>query len=48
MAKKKKTKANQDFSKYVKWFWKLFAGGILAIILVFLLASWGVFGNAQH
>jgi penicillin-binding protein 1A len=45
MAKKKKAKANQDFSKYIKWFWKLFAGGILAIILVFLLASWGVFGK---
>jgi penicillin-binding protein 1A len=45
MAKKKNAKANQDFSKYVKWFWKLFAGGILAIILVFLLASWGVFGK---
>lgn len=48
MAKKKKTKANQDFSKYVKWFWKLFAGGILAIILVFLLASWGVFGKMPN
>jgi penicillin-binding protein 1A len=45
MAKKKKAKATQDFSKYIKWFWKLFAGGILAIILVFLLASWGVFGK---
>jgi len=45
MAKKKNAKANQDFSKYIKWFWKLFAGGILAIILVFLLASWGVFGK---
>jgi penicillin-binding protein 1A len=48
MAKKKKAKANQDFSKYVKWFWKLFAGGILAIILVFLLASWGVFGKMPN
>lgn len=48
MAKKKKTKANQDFSKYVKWFWKLIAGGILAIILVFLLASWGVFGKMPN
>ena len=45
MAKKKKVKVTQDFSKYIKWFWKLFAGGILAIILVFLLASWGVFGK---
>jgi len=45
MAKKKNAKTNQEFSKYIKWFWKLFAGGILAIILVFLLASWGVFGK---
>ncbi|QRM88778.1 penicillin-binding protein [Lacinutrix sp. WUR7] len=50
MAKKQaKKQANkktvtQDFSKYISWFWKLFSGGILAIILVFLLASWGVFG----
>lgn len=48
MAKKKKAKANQDFSKYVKWFWKLFTGGILAIILVFFLASWGVFGKMPN
>ena len=50
MAKKQaKKQANkkavtQDFSKYISWFWKLFLGGVLAIILVFLLASWGVFG----
>ena len=45
MAKKKKATANQDFSKYIKWFWKLFAGGFLLIILLFLLASWGAFGK---
>ncbi|MEZ4796905.1 MAG: transglycosylase domain-containing protein [Flavobacteriaceae bacterium] len=44
MTIKKKASVVQDFSKYIKWFWKLFAGGILAITLVFLLASWGVFG----
>jgi penicillin-binding protein 1A len=42
MANKKAT--TQDFSKYIKWFWKLFLGGIAFIALLFLLASWGVFG----
>ncbi len=32
-------------SKYVQWFWRIFFGGILLIVLVFLLASWGVFGK---
>jgi len=45
MATKKQTPANQDFSKYIRWFWMLFAGGILFTILVFLLASWGLFGE---
>jgi len=45
MAKKKKVIADQGFSKYIKWFWKLFLGGFLAVILLFLLASWGVFGE---
>lgn len=40
----KKT-ATQEFSKYIKWFWKLFFGGIAFIIFLFLLASWGVFGE---
>ena len=48
MAKKKKATTNQDFSKYVKWFWKLFAGGFLLIILLFLFASWGVFGKMPN
>ncbi|MEZ4855284.1 MAG: transglycosylase domain-containing protein [Gelidibacter sp.] len=43
MAKKKE--ATQDFSKYIRWFWMTFLGGILFIILLFLLASWGVFGE---
>lgn len=42
-AKKKET--TQDYSRYISWFWRLFAGGILAIILLFLLASWNVFGK---
>jgi len=39
--KKAKT---EDFSKYIGWFWKLFLLGLGSFILVFLLASWGVFG----
>jgi len=46
MAKaKKETAPVQGFSKYIRWFWMVFVGGILAIILVFLLASWGAFGE---
>ena len=35
---------NNDFSKYVKIFWKTFAFGLGFIILLFLFASWGFFG----
>jgi len=49
MAKKKtkQTKKSEalDFSKYIRWFWMLFTGGILAVILLFLLASWGLLGE---
>ena len=47
MAKKvtKKKNTTLDFSKYVRWFWMVFSGGILLLILMFLLASWGVFGE---
>ncbi|MFD0834677.1 penicillin-binding protein 1A [Mariniflexile aquimaris] len=45
MAAKKQAKVTQDFSKYVRWFWITFVGGILFVILLFLLASWGVFGE---
>ena len=44
MAKKEVAKQN-DFSKYIKWFRYLFLGGIIAFIGLFLLASWGVFGE---
>ena len=37
MAKNNKTTENQDFSKYIRWFWWTFTGGILFIILIFLL-----------
>ncbi|NNE32414.1 MAG: penicillin-binding protein [Winogradskyella sp.] len=48
MAKKKTTQSKSkaiDFSKYIRWFWMLFAGGILAIVLLFLFASWGLLGE---
>ncbi|MFD2822450.1 penicillin-binding protein 1A [Lacinutrix iliipiscaria] len=41
----KKVNNTQDFTKYIRLFWKLFIGGFLAVILLFLLASWGVFGE---
>jgi len=36
---------NTNFWKYIKWFWGIIIGGVLSIILVFLLASWGAFGE---
>ncbi|MBL4567053.1 MAG: transglycosylase domain-containing protein, partial [Porticoccus sp.] len=41
MAKKK----TNSFKKYIRWFWILFIGGFASILLLFLLASWGVFGD---
>ena len=44
MAKaKKETKAVQDFSKYIRWFWMVFLGGIISIFLIFFLTS--IFGD---
>ncbi|MCK5442565.1 MAG: transglycosylase domain-containing protein [Maribacter sp.] len=45
MAKAKKKKTNKSFSKFIKWFWALFLAGTLSAALVFLMASWGVFGE---
>ncbi|WP_435624120.1 transglycosylase domain-containing protein [Flagellimonas sp.] len=45
MAKKTKKNQPQGFAKYIKWFWILFGSGVLAVLLLFLLASWGVFGT---
>jgi penicillin-binding protein 1A len=47
MAKKKTpTKTSTyDFSKYIRWFWMLFAAGVLAIVILFLFASWGFLGE---
>ena len=48
MAKKKTAQSKSetlDFSKYIRWFWIAFTGGALAVILLFLLASWGALGE---
>jgi penicillin-binding protein 1A len=46
MAKQTKNNKQQDNTKQnIKTFWKIFAGLIGLFILVFLLASWGVFGS---
>lgn len=49
MAKKKEAKkqanTSNEFQRYVRWFWMVFLGGILSIVMLFLLASWGVFGE---
>ena len=46
MAKTKQVKSdNQGFDKYVRWFWIIFTAGILFVILIFSLASWGAFGE---
>ncbi len=45
MAKKNNSTQVKDSSYYVKKFWKIFGIGFLALILFFLLASWGVFGK---
>lgn len=44
MAESKK-KENNDFHKFVRWFWILFLVGIASITLIFFLASVGVFGE---
>lgn len=44
-ATRKKKKSSNNFFKYIKWFWILFATGIFAIALLFLSASWGFFGE---
>jgi penicillin-binding protein 1A len=48
MATKKaapKKKKQNDVSRHIKTFWKIFAGFILVFILFFLFASWGLFGS---
>ncbi|UOY08765.1 penicillin-binding protein [Muricauda sp. SCSIO 64092] len=40
-----KAAPKKGFKKFIKWFWILYGTGILAAVLLFLLASWGVFGE---
>lgn len=42
---KAKQKQRKGFFTYIKWFWILFGIGIFSVALLFLLASWGVFGE---
>jgi len=42
---KKKATTNNMFSNYIKWFWIAILGGTSALILIFLLASWGFLGK---
>ena len=41
----KNSNSTENYSRYVKGFWKIIGIGFLCIILFFLLASWGVFGK---
>ncbi|MHA6278929.1 penicillin-binding protein 1A [Salinimicrobium sp. CAU 1759] len=41
----KEAAKRKQYSRYKSWFWTVFALGISAIVLLFLLASWGVFGT---
>ncbi|MBT8256394.1 MAG: transglycosylase domain-containing protein, partial [Bacteroidia bacterium] len=44
--KKPLTKAEQASQrKHIKTFWKVLGGGVLFILLVFIMASWGIFGK---
>ncbi len=46
ITKKTKKKSTQaDNKKHAKTVWMLLGGGVLFIFLIFLLASWGVFGK---
>ncbi|SEK71718.1 penicillin-binding protein 1A [Aquimarina amphilecti] len=43
---RKKSKATEiSVLKYIKWFWITFASGIFLVMLIFLFASWGYFGE---
>lgn len=45
MAVNDNNSGTENFRPYVKKFWKIFGYGFLAVILFFVLASWGVFGK---
>ncbi|WP_196895686.1 transglycosylase domain-containing protein [Aureivirga marina] len=44
MTEQVKSSPNQ-LKKYIMWFWILISSGIFSIVLIFLLTSWGVFGE---
>ncbi|MCF6280042.1 MAG: transglycosylase domain-containing protein [Flavobacteriaceae bacterium] len=44
MTKKKTIEEGTDSNKYLKWFWRIVIGGVILMILPFLLASWGALG----
>lgn len=41
----KKSPPKKSFSKFILWFWGLFGAGVLAVALIFSMASWGIFGD---
>ncbi|MDO5105680.1 penicillin-binding protein 1A [Capnocytophaga sp.] len=41
----KKTNTDKNINPIAKWFWRVFAGGIVLVVLLFLFASWGFFGE---
>ena len=43
--RKTSKKTPYNVLKYIKWFWITFAAGIFFVGLLFLLASWGAFGE---
>ena len=45
MAKRSLAQQFKDFRKFIKWVWILFGAGILASVIIFSLAAWGVFGT---
>ncbi|WP_041633094.1 penicillin-binding protein 1A [Maribacter sp. HTCC2170] len=44
MAKTKRKTSKNSFISFIKWFWILFATGVLSVALLFLSASWGWLG----
>lgn len=42
---KQKKKSPDDMGRHIRTFWKIFAGMVLLILFLFLLASWGAFGS---
>jgi penicillin-binding protein 1A len=45
MAKRRKKQQSNPFKPFIKAFWILVIAGILSVMLIFLLASWGAFGE---